>query len=75
MCLTWEIDDVETKAARPPEFGAQEALEALQGEEPVLEQTSLFSNTPDADFCVAALNEAISRFGPPDITNSNQGAS
>jgi len=28
------------------------------------------SNTLDADFCVEALNEAIYRFGPPDIMNS-----
>lgn len=32
------------------------------------------SNTQDADFCVEALNEAIYRFGPPDIMNSDQGS-
>lgn len=32
------------------------------------------SNTLDADFCVEALNEAIYRFGPPDIMNSDQGS-
>ncbi|WP_237062293.1 IS3 family transposase [Loktanella sp. M215] len=32
------------------------------------------SNTLDADFCVDALNEAIYRFGPPDIMNSDQGS-
>ncbi len=28
----------------------------------------------DADFCVEVLNEAIYRFGPPDIMNSDQGS-
>ena len=32
------------------------------------------SNTLEADFCVAALNEAIHRFGPPDIMNTDQGS-
>jgi putative transposase len=32
------------------------------------------SNTQDADFCVEALNEAILRFGPPKIFNSDQGS-
>jgi putative transposase len=32
------------------------------------------SNTLDGDFCVEALNEAIHRFGPPDILNSDQGS-
>lgn len=32
------------------------------------------SNTLEADFCVEALNEAIYRFGPPDIMNSDQGS-
>ena len=31
------------------------------------------SNTLDADFCVEALNEALSRFGPPRIFNTDQG--
>jgi putative transposase len=31
----------------------------------------LISNTLDADFYVEALNEAIYRFGPPDIMNSD----
>ena len=31
------------------------------------------SNTLDADFCVEALNEALSRFGPPKIFNTDQG--
>lgn len=30
------------------------------------------SNTLDADFCVEALNEAIYRFGQPDVMNSDQ---
>ena len=30
------------------------------------------SNTLDADFCVEALNEALSRFGPPRIFNTDQ---
>jgi len=34
----------------------------------------LITNTLDADFCVEALNEAIYRFGPPDIMNSGQGS-
>lgn len=31
-------------------------------------------NTLDADFCVDALNEALSRYGKPDIFNTDQGA-
>jgi putative transposase len=32
------------------------------------------SNTPEADFCVEALIEAIHRFGPPEIMNTDQGS-
>ena len=32
------------------------------------------SNTMDAEFCVAALEEAIARFGRPDIFNTDQGS-
>lgn len=32
------------------------------------------SNTPDARFCVEALEEALSAFGRPEIFNSDQGA-
>jgi len=32
------------------------------------------SNTLDADFCIEALEEAIRRFGAPDIFNTDQGA-
>ena len=32
------------------------------------------SNTLDDTFCVAALEEAMARFGPPDIFNSDQGS-
>ena len=32
------------------------------------------SNTMDADFCVEALEEAISRYGAPEIFNTDQGA-
>ena len=32
------------------------------------------SNTLDTDFCVEALNEAIHRFGAPDIMNTDQGS-
>ena len=32
------------------------------------------SNTLEADFCVEALNEAIHRFGPPEIMNTDQGS-
>jgi putative transposase len=32
------------------------------------------SNTLDADFCVKALEEAIDRFGTPEIFNTDQGA-
>ena len=31
------------------------------------------SNTMHADFCVEALNEALERFGPPQIMNTDQG--
>jgi len=32
------------------------------------------SNTLEADFCVEALNEALARFGPPEIMNTDQGS-
>ena len=32
------------------------------------------SNTMDADFCVAALEEALAHFGKPDIFNTDQGS-
>jgi putative transposase len=32
------------------------------------------SNTMDADFCVAALEEAIARYGRPEIFNTDQGS-
>jgi len=32
------------------------------------------SNTLEADFCVEALDEAITRFGPPEIMNTDQGS-
>ena len=32
------------------------------------------SNTLEADFCVETLNEAIARFGPPEIMNTDQGS-
>ncbi|RWR51075.1 hypothetical protein EOW66_12410 [Sinirhodobacter huangdaonensis] len=31
------------------------------------------SNTLEAEFCVEALNEAIHRFGPPEIVNMEYG--
>ncbi len=31
-------------------------------------------NTMHADFCVDALNEAIARYGPPEIMNTDQGS-
>ena len=32
------------------------------------------SNTMDADFCIEALEEALMRFGPPEIFNTDQGS-
>ena len=32
------------------------------------------SNTLEAEFCLEALNEAIHRFGPPEIMNTDQGS-
>ena len=32
------------------------------------------SNTMDTSFCLEALNEAIARYGPPDIMNTDQGS-
>ena len=32
------------------------------------------SNTMHADFCVEALNEALERYGPPEIMNTDQGS-
>jgi len=32
------------------------------------------SNTMDAGFCIEALKEALAKFGPPDIFNSDQGS-
>ena len=32
------------------------------------------SNTMEADFCVAALEEALTKYGPPEIMNTDQGS-
>ena len=32
------------------------------------------SNTMDADFCIEALEEALERFGKPEIFNTDQGS-
>jgi putative transposase len=32
------------------------------------------SNVLDADFCIEALNEAVDRYGAPDIFNTDQGS-
>ncbi|WP_425454191.1 IS3 family transposase [Pelagibacterium sediminicola] len=32
------------------------------------------SNTLEADFCIEALNEAVHKFGPPEIMNTDQGS-
>ena len=32
------------------------------------------SNTMDADFCVSALEEALAKYGKPDIFNTDQGS-
>jgi len=32
------------------------------------------SNTMDVEFCIAALEEALARFGQPEIFNSDQGS-
>lgn len=32
------------------------------------------SNTLEADFCVAALKEALANYGPPEIFNTDQGS-
>ena len=32
------------------------------------------SNTLDASFCVEAVHEALERYGPPEICNSDQGS-
>ena len=32
------------------------------------------SNTPEAGFCLEALNEAINKFGAPEILNTDQGS-
>ncbi|WP_422075732.1 DDE-type integrase/transposase/recombinase [Tranquillimonas rosea] len=32
------------------------------------------SNTLEAEFCAEALDEAIARFGPPEIMNTDQGS-
>lgn len=32
------------------------------------------SNTMDADFCVAALEDALARYGRPEIFNTDQGS-
>lgn len=32
------------------------------------------SNTKDASFCVEALNEAIAKYGKPEIMNTDQGS-
>jgi putative transposase len=32
------------------------------------------SNTLEADFCVEALNEAMAKYGTPDIMNTDKGS-
>ena len=32
------------------------------------------SNTMSADFCVEALEEALRKFGPPEVFNTDQGS-
>jgi putative transposase len=32
------------------------------------------SNTLEAEFCLEALNEAIHKFGPPEVMNTDQGS-
>lgn len=32
------------------------------------------SNTMDADFCIQALEEALARYGAPEIFNTDQGS-
>lgn len=32
------------------------------------------SNTLEADFCIGALDEAVHKFGPPEIMNADQGS-
>jgi putative transposase len=34
----------------------------------------MVSNTMDVEFCIAALEEALARFGRPEIFNSDQGS-
>ncbi len=45
---------------------------AAEGTRKVL--TWRVSNTMDAEFCVDALQEALARFGRPEIFNSDQGS-
>jgi len=49
-------------------FKALVALEAVKGERTVSELAAEYG-----DSCVEALNEAIHKFGPPEITNTDQG--
>ena len=46
-------------------------LSALNG---VVHQGRRVSNTFDSDFCVEALEDALTRYGPPEIFNTDQGA-
>ncbi len=40
----------------------------------VLTQSTRLSNTQDTDFCVEALQQALSRYGRPEIFNTDQGS-
>ena len=63
-------------------FKAKVALEALRGERTAPEiaanhgihHTWRLSNTMEADFCIEALEEALTRYGKPEIFNSDQGS-
>ena len=61
---------------RPNQVWATDLLPAVRHHGLVLAPVLAWrvSNTFDSDFCVEALEDALTRYGPPEIFNTDQGA-
>lgn len=59
-----------------PWYGSRQMVRHLrcEGHDVGRRRVRRLSNTMDAGFCVAALEEALARFGRPEIFNTDQGS-